>query len=265
MPRFALGVEYAGHHYHGWQVQPNTHSVQGYCEHALSRIADHPVAIVCAGRTDAGVHATGQVIHFDSSAERPLRAWRDGTNKHLPDDIRITFAHAVPDVFHARFSASTRRYEYWILNDVSHSALLSKRLTQIHYDLDVSAMQAAATYLEGLHDFSSFRAAGCQAHTAMRHVKSLQVHRQGTLIGISIEANAFLYHMVRNIVAVLIKIGRGQASPAWAQEILKAQDRTQAPATAPAHGLYLSDVFYPSTFKLPQARRRPFFNNLLAE
>ncbi len=259
--RYALGVEYVGAAYRGWQVQAydNVPTIQAEVERALSVIANHPVQVVCAGRTDAGVNASHQVIHFDSWAERDERAWVLGTNSHLPDDISIKWATKVPGCFHARFSARERRYRYLIYTSPSRPAILAGGVTWTHRQLDTERMQLAAQHLLGEHDFTSYRAVGCQARSPVREIRNLSVYRSGQLIVIDVSANAFLHHMVRNIAGVLMAVGSGQRSPDWALEVLKAKDRRQGGVTAPPDGLYFVDVRYPELFKLPEVPLGPHF------
>ena len=251
MPRIAVGVEYDGSAYAGWQTQPAAPSVQQVAEAALGSIAAAPVTLVCAGRTDAGVHALGQVAHFDTEAVRPMRSWVLGANSELPPDVSLRFAQPVPGHFHARYSAEARTYRYLILNRSARSALHARRATWVHRALDLAPMQAAAAALLGEHDFSAFRAAECQAKSPVRRLERLAVARHGDWVLIEATANAFLHHMVRNITGLLIAVGKGDASPSWAAELLAGRDRTRAPATAPAAGLYLVAVRYPEAFGLP--------------
>lgn len=251
--RIALGIEYDGSGFSGWQMQSHgTRTVQGVLEHALSIVADEPVQVVCAGRTDTGVHATGQVVHFDTTAERPDKAWVLGVNAHLPDDVASLWACAVGDDFSARFSASARLYRYVILNRRARSAVLAGKVTWRYESIDVAAMHEAAQVLIGEQDFSSFRAAACQAEHARRCVHFVNVQRQGDFIYIDIEANAFLHHMVRNIVGSLLKVGTGEQPVGWIGELLALRDRTQAGITAPADGLYLVKVTYPAAAGVPE-------------
>lgn len=249
--RVALGVEYDGYGFHGWQTQENLPTIQGCLETALTRIADEPVKLFCAGRTDAGVHATNQVIHFDTSAVRSHYAWVAGTNSHLPLSIVVHWAQVVDDGFHARFSALARSYRYIIYNCAIHSALLATRVTWHYYPLDVGSMQLAAQALLGEHDFSSFRSSQCDSKTPMRNIRALTVKRQGDFVLINITANAFLHHMVRNIVGTLLLVGEGRRTPAWVQEVLLAKDRKKAGKTAGAPGLYLSKIDYPDQYAIP--------------
>ena len=252
--RIALGVEYDGTGFQGWQHQrTGVRTVQSCVETAVSKVANHPVQIICAGRTDSGVHASGQVIHFDTAAQRPLRAWTLGCNTHLPVDVSIRWASVVDNHFHARFSAYSRRYRYIILNRSLRSALQHRQTTLYYlHTLDADSMHAAGQLLLGENDFSSFRAAGCQSKTPWRNVTELNVVRDGEHVIVEIEANAFLHHMVRNIVGVLIAIGSGEQPVDWAGEVLAKRDRTQAGITAAPQGLCLLQVRYPAEFILPE-------------
>jgi tRNA pseudouridine38-40 synthase len=256
--RVALGVQYDGSGFRGWQAQqPGTRTVQTVLEQALARVANHPVRLVCAGRTDAGVHGVGQVAHFDTTALRSERAWVLGGNAHLPLDISLNWARETPDDFHARFSALARRYRYLILNRPQRSALWRERATWHYWPLDAERMQRAGQALVGEHDFSSFRAAECQARHPIRDIYELTVRRQGDGVVLEVEANAFLHHMVRNIAGVLMTIGVGDRPVEWAREVLEQRDRTQAGVTAPAQGLYLAAVRYPEQFGLPAVTEIP--------
>jgi tRNA pseudouridine38-40 synthase len=249
--KIALGVEYDGSAFHGWQYQGDVRCVQETLEQALSSVADHPLKVHCAGRTDTGVHASGQVVHFETEAVRRERSWILGTNSNLPDDVSVVWAKTVPESFHARFSAVARRYRYLIVNRPFRSALWRNRATWIHPPLDAQRMQRAAQGLVGTHDFSSYRALACQAKHPVRTVYSLQVNRQGDLIIIEVHANAFLHHMVRNIAGVLIAIGKGEQPESWAAQVLEYRDRTLGGVTAPPQGLCLTGVDYPPQFSLP--------------
>lgn len=252
--RVALGIEYDGSAFHGWQAQqPGVRTVQDALEVALGKVANHPVRVVCAGRTDTGVHALGQVVHFDSEAQRGERNWLLGSNVNLPHDVSVTWVRQVPEKFHARFSALSRRYRYFILNRPSRSAVLAGRVTWSHRPLDVSRMQQAAPGLLGEHDFSSYRAVACQAKSPVRTLHELKVEQHGEFIVLSLYANAFLHHMVRNIAGVLMAIGRGEQEPAWAKEVLELRDRTLGGVTAPPDGLYFQQVEYPPEFAIPDA------------
>ena len=250
--RIALGVQYDGSGFRGWQAQPaGTRTVQTTLEQALSKVANHPIRLVCAGRTDTGVHGIGQVVHFDTTAPRSARAWVLGANAHLPPDINLSWAQATAEDFHARFSAVARRYRYLILNQPHRCALWRHRAAWHYRVLDVERMHRAGQLLMGEHDFSAFRAAECQAKHPVRTVHELTLHRQGNGIVLEVEANAFLHHMVRNIAGVLMAIGTGDRPIAWAQEVLERRDRRQGGVTAPAEGLYLLAVRYPERFGLP--------------
>lgn len=251
MNRLAMGVEYDGSAFHGWQIQDHATTVQEQLEQALSKVADHAVSVQCAGRTDAGVHATGQVIHYESIAARSIRNWILGTNVNLPSEININWCKVVPDNFHARYSAISRRYRYIILNRKTRSSIWRNRAVWKHKPLNTLSMQVAAQTLVGTHDFTSFRALGCQAKNPVRTVISLNVRNERNRVIIDIVANAFLHHMVRNIVGVLIAIGEGEREITWCQEVLEYRDRTLGGVTAPPEGLYLTDVKYPLEFDLP--------------
>lgn len=252
-------MEYDGSAYCGWQRLGHAPSVQETVEKALSSVADHPVTVVCAGRTDSGVHAIGQIIHFDTPAERPLRGWLMGANVKLPDGVALRWVQPVSDEFHARFSALSRRYRYVILNRQGRPALLNKRVCWQYAGLDADKMNAAAQSLLGEHDFSSFRAAGCQARHAMRELQFISVRRSGDFVYVDVQANAFLHHMVRNMVGSLLMIGKGERPREWLAELLQQRDRTLAGATAAAAGLYFVHVQYPDEFDLPQKYQLPEF------
>ncbi len=226
--------------------------MQALAEGALGKIAAQAVSLVCAGRTDAGVHACGQVAHFDTAAQRSMRAWMLGANAELPRDISISWVRPVPAHFHARYSAEARTYRYLVFNRPSRSGLLAHRATWVHRPLDEARMAQAAAALEGEHDFSAFRAAECQAKSPIRRLQRLTVTRHGDWVVIEATANAFLHHMVRNIAGLLIRIGKADAPPSWAEEVLAGRDRRLSAATAPADGLYLWSVRYPAAFALPQ-------------
>lgn len=250
--RIALGVEYDGHGFYGWQKQQGLTTIQGQLESALSIIANEPIHLFCAGRTDAGVHATAQVTHFDTQANRSLKAWVMGTNTHLPPQISVRWAQAVDDQFHARFSAVSRTYHYLIFNNPFKPAILHSRVTWHAYPLDEKRMQAAANYLIGELDFTSFRASECDSKSPMRNVHHITVQRHHEFISVEIQANAFLHHMVRNIMGVLLKIGEGLREPDWALTVLQAKDRRLAAETAPPTGLYLIHVGYSKDYAFPQ-------------
>lgn len=251
MTRIALGIEYDGSAFSGWQSQAHARGVQSVVQDALSAVADHPVEVVAAGRTDAGVHATMQVVHFDSCAQRSERGWVRGATTHLPIEVSALWAREVPEAFHARYSALARRYRYLILNRTARPALAAARVCWIRDVLDEARMQAGARHLIGEHDFSSFRAAECQARTPMRRVHEITVERRGEYVVLNVLANAFLHHMVRNIAGVLIAIGTGKRPPDWAAEVLAARDRRQGGVTAVASGLYLAGVLYAPSLQLP--------------
>ncbi|MGN0914934.1 MAG: tRNA pseudouridine(38-40) synthase TruA [Succinivibrio sp.] len=250
--RIALGVEYEGSNYYGFQRQSELKSVQGELERALSIIADEKIELQCAGRTDAGVNATGQVVHFDVTKERPDRGWVMGTNTHLPPDIAITWAKHVDDSFHARFSARARRYRYIIQNTLHRPGILNKGVSVYQGNFDEKLMQEAADYILGEHDFSSFRAADDESRTSMRCVHYIKIMRVGQYLIFDIAANAFLMHMVRNIVGSLLTVGNGTHSVQWFKDMFDAKDRSKAAPTAKPDGLYLVDVTYPSEFNLPK-------------
>ncbi len=252
--RIAMGVEYDGTEFNGWQRQSHGRSVQTELEKAISAVADAPLEAVCAGRTDAGVHATGQVVHFDSPVERRPRSWLLGTNSNLPKDVSVSWVATVAGDFHARFSAVRRSYRYLILNRPVRSALHRHRACWEHRPLDASLMREAAALLIGEHDFSAFRAAGCQSRSPVREVTRIEIARQGEWIAMDVTANAFLQHMVRNMAGLLITIGSGEKEPGWAAEVLEGRDRTRSAFAAPAAGLTLIAVDYPPQFGLPDAR-----------
>lgn len=260
MRRFALCVEYDGAAFHGFQVQPSgVATVQQSLQEALSQVAAEPITLVCAGRTDAGVHATAQIIHFDTLALRPEKAWVLGTRAHLPGSISVHWAKEVAPQFHARFSAMSRTYRYLFTDRRRASGLLHRQMTFVHRVLNVELMQQGAAYLIGEHDFTSFRAAQCQAHSPVRSIRHLHIQRRGDLIVLEVQANAFLHHMVRNIVGVLIAIGAGDAAPDWAGQVLAACNRNAGGVTAKPDGLYLVGVEYPSIFNLPASVPGPLF------
>ncbi|PCI60360.1 MAG: tRNA pseudouridine(38-40) synthase TruA [Gammaproteobacteria bacterium] len=257
--RYALAVEYDGKNYFGWQRQSEVVSVQQTVEKALSIIANQAIEVICAGRTDTGVNATNQIIHFDTEQIRKNVAWTLGVNSHLPKDIAIKWAKQVNENFHARFSASARRYRYIIYNSNFRPAILAHGLSFCQFELDENLMQQAAQCLVGEHDFDSFRTVHCQAHSPIRTVHHCQVTRQGNFVIIDIKANAFLHHMVRNIAGSLIRVGRKTETVAWMKEVLLAKDRTVAGMTAPSGGLYFVDVDYPEEFNLPKSVLGPLF------
>lgn len=249
--RIALGIEYNGTGFYGWQVQQNLLTIQGSLQEALQKVANEPIFLHCAGRTDANVHATGQVVHFDTRAKRHIDAWIWGTNTSLPANIVVRWAKHVDYSFHARFSATARRYQFVIFNHPIRPAILNNRTTWHYYPLDVASMNDAARHLLGEQDFSSFRAAQCGSKSPMRNVTYCEVRRRGDFVIIEIEANAFLHHMVRNIAGVLMRIGSGHKEPLWLKEVLLAKNRRAAAETAPPHGLYLTKVSYPEPYIFP--------------
>lgn len=253
--RIVLGIEYDGSAYHGWQSQEEVLTLQSVIEKALSQVANEAISITCAGRTDAGVHALGQVAHFDTDAERSEYSWIFGANSNLPSDISVRWAKEMHDSFHARFSAIARRYRYIIYNSPIRPSLYRHYMTWHPRLLDEKKMATAATYFIGEHDFSSFRGMDCQAKSPIREVLAITVQRKNHWIVVDVKANAFLHHMVRNIVGVLIAVGENKREPEWTKELLTTRDRTKAGITAPAHGLYLLEVDYPQQFQLPTAAR----------
>lgn len=259
MQRIALALEYDGSDFSGWQRQlsPEIPTVQQALESALSQVADTEIKTICAGRTDSGVHATCQVVHFDSPVERNEKAWTRGVNSLLPESVRVIWSKSVGEEFHARFSATARRYVYLMLCSRAGSAIHAGKLTTVHHQLNLPAMQKAADHLVGEQDFTSFRAAGCQSKTPFREVLSARMTSRGEIVYLDIQANAFLQHMVRNIVGALLAVGRGEQAPEWIGELLAARDRTRAGIAAPPDGLYLMQVDYPATFALPQTSRMP--------
>ncbi|OGT21979.1 MAG: tRNA pseudouridine(38-40) synthase TruA [Gammaproteobacteria bacterium RBG_16_57_12] len=252
MVRIAAVVEYDGARFNGWQRQASVSGIQGCVEQALSRVADHPVNVVCGGRTDAGVHAIGQVIHFDSEATRSMRSWLMGGNANLPKEVAVTWVHPVAEDFHARFSALRRSYRYVIFNRPVRPTALAWRTSWDYRPLDAGLMQESARYLLGEHDFSSYRALACQAKSPVRTIYKIDVQRRNELVIIDIQANAFLHHMVRNIVGVLCAIGAGERPSLWSKEVLERRDRTLGGVTAPPSGLYLMEIQYPEHFGIPR-------------
>jgi tRNA pseudouridine38-40 synthase len=249
--KIALGIEYCGASYFGWQRQDIPNSIQEHVEDALSKIADQQVKVSCAGRTDTGVHALHQVVHFETGIDRKMYSWIAGSNVNLPNDISILWAKKVDEDFHARFSATARTYRYIILNRQAKPGVNQGLVTWERQALDEDRMQSAANYLIGEHDFTSFRTVACQAKSPVRNVKRLDVNRVDDYVMFEIEANAFLHHMVRNIAGVLIKIGCGNADISWMEKILEMRDRTKSAKTAPADGLYLTMIEYPEKYGIP--------------
>lgn len=257
--RIALMVEYDGSQYHGWQSQAGLCTVQNRVEQALSRVASESVQVVCAGRTDTGVHAVGQIIHFDSDKDRTIRSWIHGANSFLPKDICVKWGREMPDTFHARYSALSRRYRYVILNTPIRPALLRSNVTWQYRQLDNQLMNEAAQYLLGENDFTSFRSVECQSNTPMRNIHECKVDRVGDWVVIEITANAFLHHMVRNIAGVLMAIGSGRKPVSWVEDVLQAKDRKMGAETAPAYGLYLYEIGYPEEYNVIVPQTGPFF------
>lgn len=259
--RIALGIEYNGAAFYGWQRQlsPVLPTIQATLERALAQVAAHEVALSCAGRTDAGVHAAGQVVHFDANIDRGAKAWIMGTNTHLPPEIRVQWAAPVASDFHARHSARSRRYRYVLYDEPVKPTVLVGQLTHVRSPLDIAAMHAAAQLLVGEHDFSAFRAAGCQANGAVREIRFITVTRQRRFIVVEVEANAFLQHMVRNIVGTLLVVGHGKAPLDWVGDVLASRDRKQAGDTARPDGLYLVGVQYEADAGIPRMPYGPCF------
>jgi tRNA pseudouridine38-40 synthase len=257
--RIALGIEYDGRAFCGWQFQDHSPSVQEAVEQALGKVANQTVRVVCAGRTDTGVHATEQVIHFDTDVHREPYQWVKGANANLPAGITILWAQEMSEEFHARFKAFRRTYRYIIYSRKVRPSYLNELVTWDYRELDETSMQEAAKYLIGEHDFTSYRALGCQAKSPVRTIYRFDVSRHDNFIYLDIEANAFLHHMVRNMAGVLMTIGAAEQKVVWAKEVLDLKDRTLSGITAPPHGLYLVRVDYPEEFKLPQELNLPAF------
>jgi len=255
--RIALMVEYNGSHFHGWQRQasPDVATVQAVLESALSKVANHSVKVFCAGRTDAGVHAVAQIVHFDVVNPRSEKAWVEGTNSHMLPAVRVRWATEVSVYFHARYSALARQYQYYIYNNKTMSAVFHGQLTHYRHPLDVSLMHNEAQCLLGEKDFSTFRAAACQSQSPMRYVEQVSVTRRLDVVCIEIRANAFLLHMVRNVVGSLMAVGSGRREKGWIYSVLQLQDRTLAEPTARPDGLYLQKVVYPPEAGLPQCEQ----------
>lgn len=261
--RIAIGIEYNGRDFAGWQLQADdaqgraVRTVQGAVETALAAVAASPVRVHVAGRTDAGVHATAQVAHFDTDAERSEYSWLRGANSNLPGDVAVLWVRRIAPEFHARFSATGRTYRYVILNRPVRPALLAGRVSWDYRPLDLARMQAAAAHLVGTHDFTSFRAMQCQAKNPVRELRRLNLRRDGDYVIMEIGANAFLHHMVRNIAGALAAVGAGERDPAWVAAVLAARNRTAAGVTAPPDGLYLSAIEYPADFGVPAVAPAP--------
>ena len=250
--RVALGVEYDGRPFKGWQSQADGQTVQDTLQHALSQISGEPISVIAAGRTDTGVHALEQVVHFDTQAQRPLTAWVRGANALLPDSIAVRWAHLVPDEFHARFSAQGRSYRYVLINRATRPAIHAGKVGWYHAPLDLAMMQTAAQFLIGEHDFSAFRAAQCQAKSPVKLLQQLDICRQGDMIVFDVSADAFLHHMVRNIVGCLVYVGKGKYPPDWLAGVLAGHERRRAAPTFSPDGLYLRHIKYEAKWGLPQ-------------
>ena len=250
--RIAVGLEYDGRTFSGWQSQPDVPNIQDSLQEALSGIAGKPVSVIAAGRTDAGVHALEQVIHFDTDIERPLTAWMRGANALLPESIAVLWAHPVPDEFHARFSAQARSYRYLLINRPVRTALQHGKAGWFHAPLNLEQMQEAAQHLLGEHDFSAFRSSECQAKTPVKNLKQLDICKEGDTFIFDLTADAFLHHMVRNIVGCLVYVGKGKHSPQWLREVLESRNRNLAAPTFAPDGLYLRCITYDAKWNLPQ-------------
>lgn len=258
--RIALGLEYDGSAFCGWQTQPGGCGVQDHLQAALSKLADEPIEVTAAGRTDTGVHAAAQVLHFDTGAERDENAWVRGTNANLTEAARVVWAREVPADFHARYSARSRTYRYLLLDQSVAPAILRHRVGWYHKPLDVDAMKAGIGTLTGEHDFSAFRDAQCQAKSPVRNLHEAVVERRGALIDFTFRANAFLHHMIRNIVGSLVYVGAGKHPPEWMAELLASRDRRNAAPTFAPGGLYLAGVEYDPAFGLPAFRAQALFD-----
>ena len=257
--RIALGVEYDGSEYFGFQKQKSTNqTIQGLLEASASRVADHKVKTFCSGRTDAGVHAFMQVIHFDTEATRTSSEWLRGINSSLPSDIRVIWSREMDESFHARFSATSRSYLYNIYNNQTPSALWSDRSLFVTQKLDVRLMRAASKYLIGEHDFTSFRGSGCQSKTSLRNIENIEISKKDKFIRVELRANAFLLHMVRIIIGTLLMVGKKEIKPKEVEDILKQQDRRLAGKTVSSSGLFFLGPKYPQKYKIPG-----FKNNLI--
>ena len=261
--RIALGLEYDGGAFCGWQSQPEGCGVQDHLERALSRLADEPIAVTAAGRTDAGVHAAAQVVHFDTQAVRDPNAWVRGTNSGLDPRVRVIWSAEVPESFHARYGARSRTYRYLLLNEPTAPGVLYGHVGWFHRPLDERAMQRALLPLLGEHDFSAFRDAQCQAKSPVRNLLEAHVERRGNLLRLTFRANAFLHHMVRNLVGALVYVGAGRQNARWPAELLAGRDRTRAAPTFAPDGLYLAAIEYDPAFALPSFRPVPLVDSLL--
>ncbi|MBS0289402.1 MAG: tRNA pseudouridine(38-40) synthase TruA [Proteobacteria bacterium] len=259
MQRIAFGIEYDGTNYCGWQRQNHSSSIQAEVELAISKVANHPVNVFCAGRTDTGVHALGQVIHFDTSAIRQEFSWLRGVNTYLPKDIRVTWCRFVSSDFDARRSALNRRYCYVIINRPVSPGVLQNAMTWIYGKLCVQTMKEGARHLLGSHDFTSFRGAHCQAKSSIRTIQAIEVSQRAEFILLDVTANAFLHHMVRNIAGALIAVGQQKYPPIWVKELLEAKNRRLGGVMAPANGLYLLSVGYMPDKNIPSSQDHPWF------
>jgi tRNA pseudouridine38-40 synthase len=253
--RIALGLEYDGSRFHGWQTQPGGNTVQDTVEAALAQINGGPVSVTCAGRTDSGVHACEQIVHLDTAAERPDTAWVRGVNGFLPEAVAVLWARRVPADFHARYSARSRAYRYVLVSRPVRPALAARYTGWTHAPLDLAAMRAAAAHLLGEHDFSAFRSSECQARTPVRFVHEVTLEQRGERIDFVLRANAFLHHMVRNIVGTLVHVGKGARGPEWVLEVLRSRHRRLAAGTFGPEGLYLESIDYGSSWELPSRPR----------
>lgn len=253
--KIALGLEYDGSRFLGWQTQPGGGTVQDALESSLAAIAGEQVDVTCAGRTDRGVHALDQVVHFEVAAQRPASAWVRGVNALLPESVVVHWACEVPADFHARYSARARTYRYVLVNRAVRPAIAARHAGWFHVPLDLGAMRAAARYLVGEHDFSAFRSAECQARSPVRTLHALEIEQRGERIDFVLRANAYLHHMVRNVVGTLVYVGKGKHPPEWVRDVLESRDRSRAAPTFAAHGLYLERVDYEARWGLPREAR----------
>lgn len=261
--RIALGIEYDGKPYCGWQSQAEGVTVQDTLQAALSEIAGEKIGVIAAGRTDTGVHGLEQVVHFDTRANRPLQAWVRGANTLLPSSVAVLWAHPVPDEFHARFSAQGRSYRYLLVNRMARSAIYAGKVGWHHIPLDLAAMQNAAQSLLGIHDFSAFRASQCQAKSPIKHLRQLDIHRNGDVLIFDVSADAFLHHMVRNIVGCLVYVGKGKYPVEWLADVLASRNRRLAASTFAPDGLYLRHIQYDMKWGLPQVQNESILGSLL--
>ena len=263
MQRFAIGIEFCGTAFRGWQTQqPGVCTVQETLEQALSKVANHPVIVHAAGRTDAGVHASNMIAHFDTTASRPLRGWLMGTNTILPKEVAVQWIQPMGEDFHARFKACARRYRYVVYNAAVRPALLAGQVTHVYHTLDVDKMRQAVDKLVGIHNFNSFRAAACQSNQPVRNIRHARLFQHGAFLVLDIQADGFLHHMVRNIMGVLMEIGKGEQPVEWVDHLLAVQDRKEAGVTAPPDGLYFIQAYYPPQFQLPDVHLGPAWLNL---